>query len=177
MSLRTPRRHDDLVNYRIKQLQALGGAPAVRICEGGFGLARQEWRLLAALVEHGPRSPTGLADQVRMERARVSRTLASLVEKKLAARVSESGDRRRATVRATTEGRQLYARLFPLLAQVNVRLLSVLDDGELQVFETCLEKLTANAREVLRTLPADAPKADRRCGGSRQVWSQRRHIQ
>ncbi|MBK0392701.1 MarR family winged helix-turn-helix transcriptional regulator [Ramlibacter algicola] len=174
MSLRTPRTHDDLVNYRIKQLQVLGGAPALRICEGQFGLARQEWRLLAALVEHGTSSPTALAENVLMERARASRTLASLVEKHLVTRSADSGDGRRATVCATAEGRLLYARLFPLLTEVNVRLLSVLEDGELQVFEHCLDKLTANARQVLRNLPADAPKADRRSGGSKRVWDRRR---
>jgi hypothetical protein len=31
--------------------------PAIRLCEGGYGIARTEWRLIAALVESGPLSP------------------------------------------------------------------------------------------------------------------------
>ena len=42
--LQDPQRHDDLLNYRLKRLVGLGGAPAVRLCEGRFGISRTEWR-------------------------------------------------------------------------------------------------------------------------------------
>lgn len=47
--LQHPRKHDDLLNYRLKRLFSLGGAPAVRLCEGRYGIARNEWRMIAAL--------------------------------------------------------------------------------------------------------------------------------
>lgn len=172
MSLRSPERHDDLANFRVKRLLLLGGAPAVRICEGEFGIARQQWRLLAALVEHGEASPTELARSVGMDQARASRTLASLVDKRLVHRTTDSKDRRRASVAATAAGIALYARLFPRLAEVNARLVSVLTDDELATFEACLEKLTAQAMKVLLGSPASHAKADRRQGGSRRVWSE-----
>jgi DNA-binding MarR family transcriptional regulator len=170
MSLRTPQCHDDLVNFRIKRLLMLGGAPAVRICEGEFGVPRQCWRLLAALVEHGQSSPTQLAVCTGVEQARASRALADLVEKGLAVRTADPADARRAVVRVTPKGRRLYAALLPRLAAVNTHLLSVLDDDELATFERCLAKLCAHAARVLDALPASAPKADRRRGGSRRVW-------
>ena len=174
MTLRRPKCHDDFVNFRIKRLLALGGAPAVRICEGEFGVARLEWRVTAALVEHGPAHPTELARRLRLEQARASRTLTLLAAKGLIARERDARDARRALVRATAKGEQLYAQLFPRLARVNERLVSVLDDAELAVFERCVAKLTAHAQHVLDEGTA-SPKADRRRGGSRRVWRDAQH--
>ena len=52
--LKQPQEHDDLLNYQLKRLLNLGGAPAIRLCEGRYGVARMEWRLVAALQEDGP---------------------------------------------------------------------------------------------------------------------------
>ena len=172
MSLREPQCHDDLVNFRIKRLLMLGSAPAVRICEGEFGLPRFEWRLLAALVEHGETSPTQLAAAAGVERARASRALSSLAEKRLIVRLAHPTDMRRATVRATGDGVRLYRRLFPRLAEVNVRLLAALDDQELDALECCLRKLTANAERILSDRPRSNQKTPRRLGGSRRVWAE-----
>jgi DNA-binding MarR family transcriptional regulator len=173
MTLRNPECHDELVNYRLKRLVSLGGAPAVRICEGEFGLARQEWRLLAALVERGATGPMDLARQVGLEQGRVSRTLRSLLEKDLVRRAADHDDGRRATVCATAAGRELYAQLFPKLAHVNVTLLAALTDEELGGFERCLSKLTQHALQLQAQVSVTTPKADRRRGGSRRVWADR----
>lgn len=172
MSLRAPQCHDDLVNFRIKRLLMLGSAPAVRICESEFGLPRFEWRLLAALVERGESSPTLLAATAGVERARASRALSSLAAKRLVVRLSQPADGRRATVRATADGVRLYRRLFPRLAEVNVRLLAALDDQELDALEECLRKLTATAERILGDPPPSELKTPRRLGGSRRVWAE-----
>jgi len=175
MSLREPQFHDDLVNFRLKRLASLGGAPAVRLCEGEFGLPRLEWRLLAALVEHGSNRPTALARTQGVEQARASRALTSLADKRLVSRQVDALDARRATVAATAAGVRLYRRLFPRLAQINVRLLDVLDDKELASFEACLDKLTRNAAGVLAAAGHGGPKAERRNGGSRRIWDRSGH--
>jgi DNA-binding MarR family transcriptional regulator len=172
-SLRDPRRHDDLLNYQFKRLLALGGAPAVRLCEGQFGIARLEWRMLAGLVEGGPMSPSTLVTRTGMDQARASKAVASLVHKKLAAKQPDAADRRRCALSATTAGKTLYAQLFPQLAEINRRLASVLDDDELQVFERCLRKLTDHARQLSVDGAGVSVKADRRLGGSRRVWDAR----
>jgi DNA-binding MarR family transcriptional regulator len=169
--LRHPRLHDDLLNYRLKRLFVLGGAPAVRLCEGRFGLTRFEWRVLAALVEGGVMSPTPLCTRIGVEAGRVSRTVASLCDKRLVARSPDPVDGRRATLRATPEGVDLYAHVFPCLAAINTRLVSVLDQHELEVLDRCLDKLTDQARAVLASGGGGVDvRPDRRHGGSRQTW-------
>ena len=172
--LRRPCKHDDLLNYRLKRLFSIGGAPAVRLCEGRYGIARNEWRMVAALCEDGPQSPSALNARIGGDRARTSRVVAGLVEKGLVERRVDGADRRRATLLATDAGRALYAELFPQLAAINERLMSVLDPREAALLEEFLERLTQQARKVQREGDGVEERADRRKGGSRSVWSERR---
>ncbi|MCA3180701.1 MAG: hypothetical protein O9345_07655 [Burkholderiaceae bacterium] len=38
--LKRPVGHDDLLNFRLERLLTLGAAPAIRLCEGRYGVAR-----------------------------------------------------------------------------------------------------------------------------------------
>lgn len=88
--LADPIEHDELLNYRLKRLVNLGGAPAIRLCEGRYGVTRHQWRVLAALVESGPMSPSMLAVRAQQERAIVSRQVTGLVSKGLIQRVDRN---------------------------------------------------------------------------------------
>ena len=169
--LADPQEHDDLLNYRLKRLLTLGGAPAIRICEGKYGVARAEWRLVAALVEEGPRSPTELAQRTGLEPGRVSLLASRLMRKALIERVAAAGDRRRAALRATNAGRKLYAELFPELAAINRRLMSVLNRAEAAMLDRCLAKLTVHAQEIFDSGGGVEVRADRHRGGARRVWA------
>ena len=169
--LADPQVHDDLLNYRLKRVVTLGGAPAIRVCEGKFGVARSEWRVVAALVEEGPRSPTDLALRTGMEIGRVSLLISRLIRKALVERAVAAGDRRRAALRATAAGHKLYAELFPQLAAINRRLMSVLDCDEAAVLDRCLAKLTAHAQAIYDSGGGVEVKTDRRLGGAPRVWT------
>jgi DNA-binding MarR family transcriptional regulator len=147
-SLGRPRGQKDLLNYRLKTLLALSGAPGLRLFEGGFGIARAEWHLLAILVEDGAMSPTELGRRAQMESARASRLVTSLLGKGLVLRKELETDRRRAVLEATAPARELYQELFPLLVRINAELISDLTEHEIEVFERCMEKLVLRAREI-----------------------------
>jgi len=183
--LADPKQHDDLLNYQLKRLVNYGGAPAVRLCEGRFGVTRAEWRVLAALVEGGACTSSQLAERAFVQRPVVSRLLAVLVRKRLArhavaaagsagsAAAAGSAGRRepkRTTVEATAAGRRLYGELFPLLAQINRRLISVLDEHEAHLLELLLERLWQRARQIHDEGGGVDVRADRRRGGSRRRW-------
>jgi len=169
MTLSQPRDLDDLLNYRLMRLFAVGGAPVVRLCEGRYGIARREWRILALLAAHGPLSPSALADHGDLDRARTSRAIGSLVRKKLAARVAQPGDARRAVVALTESGRRLYDELFPQVARINQQVLAVLDAPLQHALDEALARLTIHAAQLNRELALDV-QADRRRGGSRRHW-------
>jgi DNA-binding MarR family transcriptional regulator len=171
-ALLDPRKHDDFLNFQLKRLLSIGGAPAIRLCEGRFGVPRKEWRLLAALVEEGPMSPSELARRCwPAEPGSVSRITAILVEKKLVRRVPLASDHRRATLEATAAGRRLYAELFPQLAAINRRIMAALDESEALLLEAFLRKLTERAAQIHDEGDGVDVRADRRHGGSRRLWN------
>lgn len=158
--LLAPQSLGDLLNYKLARLQALSGAAVIRICEGRFGITRREWRFVALLAERGALSPSQLAEESHLELARVSRIVTSLVDKGLAVRASVSGDRRRALVTLTDKGQELYSTLFPLVADINVALVSCLHPEQVAALDKALDQLTANAEQLL--LGSRVPyKADR----------------
>ncbi|WP_439588712.1 MarR family winged helix-turn-helix transcriptional regulator [Hydrogenophaga sp.] len=167
-SIDQPRGQRDLLNYRLKTLFALSGAPGLRLFEGGFGIARAEWRLLAILVEDGAMSPTQLATRAHMESARASRLITSLMGKQLVLRVELETDRRRAVLQATEAAHALFAQIFPLLVKINAELVEVLDAAEREVFEQCLRKLTGRARELADRGVAPEVSANRWMGSVRR---------
>ena len=171
--LKDPREHDDFLNYRIKRLLNLGGAPAIRLCEGRHGVARMEWRLVAALEEDGPMSPSALVQRTEIDQARVSRAIDRLQEKGLVLRTHDATDRRRAMLALTEAGHALYRELFPALAQINRRIMAVLDESEALALEGYLQRLTDQARAILDDGGGVDVRTDRRLGGSRRRWSHR----
>ena len=160
--LSAPQTIDDLFLYRISRLHAVGGAPVVRLCEGRFGITRREWRLIVVLAQQGPGLSSELARRAQLEPARTSRALTVLVEKGLVVRTPRLGDRRQVEVALTPAGQALHARLFPEVAAINQRLLSVLSPSELDLLDDCLDRLQRAADRHLAE--ADLPKANRRLG-------------
>ncbi|MGE4240511.1 MarR family winged helix-turn-helix transcriptional regulator [Ramlibacter sp.] len=166
-TLAHPRGQKDLLNYRLKTLFASSGAPGLRLFEGGFGIARAEWHLMAILVEDGAMSPTELGRRAHMESARASRLLTALLGKGLVLRTEREDDRRRATLEATASARELHAQIFPLLVRINAELIGALDADELAAFDRSLSKLTARAGE-LATLHVVDVSANRWMGSARR---------
>lgn len=168
MTLAQPRTVDDLLNYRLSCLLASSGAMTTRLCEGRYGITRREWRVIALLAAHGAMSPSELAQSAHLERARISRHITELVDKKLVRRISLEQDRRRAEVDLTEEGRALYEELFPQSVRFNTEVLAALTPAEARAFERALDKLTERADAILAAKPV-AEKADRRHGGARKL--------
>ncbi len=165
--LKQPREHDDFLNYRLKRLLNLGGAPAIRLCEGSYGVSRLEWRLLAALHEDGAMAPSALVRRTEVDQARVSRAIGNLVAKGLACRQPlPQGSRQ--LLDLTSAGHELYEALFPRLAAINQRIMAVLDEGEALLLEVLLQRLTTQAREILKQGGGVDVRTNRRLGGSRR---------
>jgi DNA-binding MarR family transcriptional regulator len=167
--LKQPREQDDFLNYQLKRLLTIGGAPAIRLCEGGYGVARMEWRMLAALHEDGAMPLSALVRRTEVDQARVSRAAGRLVAKGLACR-RPSLKGTRLILDLTAAGHELYDELFPRLAAINQRIMAVLDEHEAQVLEALLERLTSRAREILKDGGGVDVRTDRRLGGARRRW-------
>lgn len=167
MSFAEPSTVHDLLNYRLSCLLAGSGAMVTRLCEGRYGITRREWRLICILAVQGAMSPSELAAQAHLERARVSRHITDLVAKKLVTRLGVPEDKRRALVEINERGRKLYEELFPQSVRLNNRVLQALAPSELAAFDLALTRLT-EVTEALGRSQLLTEKADRRHGGSRR---------
>ncbi len=155
---------EDLLLYRLGRLSSVAGAMVVRLCEGGYGITRREWSVVAQLYENGSLPPSALAERMHRDRARTSRTLTALVAKRLVLRTIPAHDRRSALVSLTPAGRQIYEVLMPQIQAINSQILKALQPEEAAQFDEALERLQARAQTLLTELSPDLPKANRRQG-------------
>lgn len=156
---------DDMLLYRLGQLSAVAGAMVVRLCEGGYGITRREWAMLAQLHGHPDGLlPSELAERMRRDRARTSRTITALLGKRLIERTALPHDRRSVRVSLTPAGQSLYEQLMPQVQAINSRILSVLSPDESAKLDDVLERLRVQALALQASLGPDLPKADRRRG-------------
>lgn len=164
--LRDPRTPDELLNYRLLRLFALAGAPVVRLCEGRYGITRREFRLLALIVDGGPLSPSKLSELAHLDATRSSRVVAALLKKQLVQREVQGRDRRFALIAATQKGRELHAELFPQIAEINRRMVSVLDARQVAALDEILSVLTPHAEALNASIVLDV-RAERGRGRER----------
>jgi DNA-binding MarR family transcriptional regulator len=164
---------DDVLLYRISRLLSTAGAIVIRLCEGGFGITRREWRLIALLAEEDVAQEDGvlssqLAERAQLDRARTSRAVTSLVDKKLIRRTPGPSDKREVRLALTDSGRALYEQLFPLVLGVNRELLAPLSAAQAKAIDRGLDELQRRADAMVQRAQSpqsQLPKADRRRGG------------
>lgn len=154
-----PRGLDDLFLYRLSRLVQVAGAPVIRLCEGRHGITRREWRLIAALAEQGAQLSSELAARVHLDRARTSKAISILVDKKLATRTPRPHDRRQIEVALTPAGRAIYDALFPEVVRLNQVLLADIERADLERLDAFIDMLQGRAEAWLAE--AELPKADR----------------
>jgi DNA-binding MarR family transcriptional regulator len=159
MSEPSRRSLDGLLLYRLSRLLSVAGSMVIRLCEGRFGITRREWRLIATLASRGGLSSSQLAEQAQLDRARTSKAVGSLVEKRLLSRTHAAGDRRQVLLQLTERGQAVYDELHPLVSRINADLLAALDADHAARLDEALRQLQARAEQLAGE--AVLPKADR----------------
>lgn len=160
----------DLLNFRVSEFYGLSGSLVTRLCEGEFGVTREEWQFVAMLAALGCLSPSDLAARTTVDRSQTSKTLRALLAKELIFRETDRGDARKAKVGLTESGEAFYARVFPRVVAIHKAMLSGLDEHEIEVLANCLRKMQETAVEVTRSNIV-AAQSDRRHGGSKSSWT------
>lgn len=163
--LRNPQGLPDMLLYRINRVRAVGGGMVLRYCEGRFGVTRREWVLIALLHGAGPVTSSELAARAQLDKSATSKAVVGLVKKGLVSRTLRPDDRRYIGLALTDAGRTLYARILPVVQEVNRDLMSRLEPAEIDLLDRLLERVQARAAEMHEAAP-DLPLADRRRGGT-----------
>ena len=155
---------DDLLLYRLNRLSASAGAMVVRLCEGGHGITRREWRVIGLMKEGEVLTSSALAERVQMDKARTSRLISGLTQRGLLNREIPPGNRREVHLSLTPAGIKISQNLMPQVREINRSILSVLTDEEMAQLDTLILKLQHSAEALSLTLQPQLPKTQRRLG-------------
>ena len=113
---------------------------------GGNALSRSEARVLTILYIGVANSPSDLADAAILDRAVVTRLIASLTNRKLIKTVKDTSDRRRKMLRLTQRGRQAAARIVGSMEAFGAYLNASLTAAERKNLFSILDKLNTACR-------------------------------
>ena len=105
------------------------------------GVRGYDYRVLAALDEHGPSSQAELGRGTGIDRSDIVATVNSLVAAGLARRAPDPDDGRRNVVTITTRGSSTLTRLDAVVDRVQAELLAPLSEAERRTLVALLRKL------------------------------------
>jgi DNA-binding MarR family transcriptional regulator len=135
---------EQFVPFRLNRLAVAVSESLSEIYRDTFGLDVPEWRVLVTVCAGQGCTAQHIVASTRMHKTRVSRAVASLIERKLIERTASSNDARELQLHATRAGAQLYQRLVPLALSREREILSCLDMAQRQAFMEALNRLEAS---------------------------------
>ena len=106
------------------------------------GVSIPQWRVLAALGSFGETHATRLTALTTMDKVKVSRAVAGLIEAGLLRRRADGDDARRGLLALTPKGRRLYAALIPLALRMQAELLAELTPEQSTALDQALTRLS-----------------------------------
>jgi len=162
--LADPQQPSDLLLYRLAKLTASAGRLVTRLCERHYGITRREWGVLMWLARQPGLQPSQLADLLELDRARISRAIASMQAKGLLHKSTETGNRRRAALQLSPAGQRLHDALLPQVRRINTDLVAALDADALQQLDQSLHRLQQQASRAAQDEASDAAFPPRQFG-------------
>lgn len=157
-SPRAPANLKDLFSFRLNVLAHMSSKVAALLNEQDFDLQPRDWRIIGLLGAFAPMSLQALAREVDVDKSQASRIVSELIERDLLARNADENDGRGVQLSLTAKGKALYRKAFPRAVKRNEQLLSVLAPEEREVLERALDKLSVQAKQMLESARAPAPK-------------------
>jgi DNA-binding MarR family transcriptional regulator len=157
---------NDLLLYRLSGVSRTVGSLVVRLCEGRYGITRREWGVLGLLAVQDGQTLSALTELAGLDKARCSRIVASLVDKGLVFSEARPSNRRQLALWLTAQGRALHDRLLPEVRALNQELLQALEESEVALLDTWLDRLQSQAAQMRDKYEAEWPRTQRRQGSA-----------
>jgi len=129
--------------YRMNVLSRRISRSLAEIYQERFGISIPEWRIIAVLGRFAPVSSREICDRTQMDKAKVSRSVSSLLAAGLITRQTNPADNRLIKLALSKRGRRVYQRIVPLALGWEADLLGALGEDERQLLERLLGKLEA----------------------------------
>jgi DNA-binding MarR family transcriptional regulator len=134
--------------YRLSVLTNRVSQVLAREYHGRFGVTVHEWRVMAVLGRYQPLSATGVGERTSMGKVKVSRAVASMVEKGLLVRQHRPSDHRVLELCLSPAGRRMHAEIAKLALERERELTSVLRAEEHVLLFELLDRLQAQVSRM-----------------------------
>ena len=138
----------DFLPYRCNNLAEQISVSLSRIYVEKFGLTIAGWRILVTLAEYGELQAKDVARLTRMDKVRVSRAVAALMEKELLNRRACTQDSRVTILGLNAAGKRLYQRIAPEALAWEQELVAPLSKSEQLSLSRILDKLEGRLLEL-----------------------------
>ncbi|MDP6819769.1 MAG: MarR family winged helix-turn-helix transcriptional regulator, partial [Alphaproteobacteria bacterium] len=107
-----------------------------------------EWRIMTVLGRFPGISANEVCELTAMDKVRVSRGVARLLQFERIRRDSDPRDRRRSKLYLSDTGREVYDQIVPVAHAYQDKLMADLDSDELRTLETLLGKLESGVAAI-----------------------------
>jgi DNA-binding MarR family transcriptional regulator len=113
-----------------------------------FGLSIAQWRVLAVVGRHGTLSPGQVAEATEMDKVKVSRAVAALVEQGLLFQASDPQDGRVRMLRLTEQGSTVHRGIVPLARALEAQVAAGMPEAEWAALRPALRRLSRHVADL-----------------------------
>lgn len=139
------------IGYRFSRISARLGNYVAQMYADRHDLTMPAWRSLAVIARYQPLTAKELATLTSSDAFKVARAIELLVRRGLIRRDVDKEDRRRASLRLTTEGRKIYKDIERFSVRVERELIADLDERDLTSLRQILDNLDRQLEVQIRT--------------------------
>ena len=138
---------DRWVAYRFGLIATRIGTLAMPAYREHHKLSTSAWRALAVVAHFEPLSAAMLSEHSRLDPSKVSRAIETLVGRKLLTRQKDPADQRRAVLRLTPRGREIYTDVSTTATQLEREMTATLTAVEWEALWALLDKIDEQIRQ------------------------------
>jgi DNA-binding MarR family transcriptional regulator len=139
---------ENFLPYRLSVLAQLVSESLHDLYADRFDLSVTQWRVMAALGRFAPLTASEVGVRIVMDKVAVSRAVAGLMKRCLVERATDRADRRRASLRLSSRGRTMHAKIVPLALDYEAKLYATLTVEERKLFDSLSDRLFARAEAI-----------------------------
>lgn len=113
-----------------------------------FGISIPEWRAIAVLGAFAPLSSNGICERTAMDKAKVSRAVASLLKRGLIEREAHATDQRLIRLTLSGAGRKVYEAIIPRAQAIEAAVTKDLSKADVAHLHRVLDRIAARLDQM-----------------------------
>jgi DNA-binding MarR family transcriptional regulator len=139
---------ESFLPYQLSVIASRVSRGLARLYAVRFDLTVPEWRIMTVLGRFPGISANEVCELTAMDKVRVSRGVARLLQFGRVRRDADPRDKRRSKLYLSDEGREVYDEIVPVAHAYQEKLIADLDSGEIRALEGLLAKIESGVAAI-----------------------------